>query len=80
MSEKIQLWYCEACNVEGVARLDPVEDVYGAIQKLSAAHDMASPDCLAGNLLRRLRIRGPECSDREWAEVTKDRKDIALPR
>lgn len=82
MSEKIQLWYCETCQIEGAVRLDPVQDVYGAIQRLLVAHDVASPACHEGSeqkVLRSMRIRGPECTDLEWAELTKDRKDIALP-
>jgi hypothetical protein len=78
MRENIQLWYCETCRIEGAVRLDPVQDVYGAVQKLSQAHDVAAPRC--NGTLANLRIRGPRCTDAEWAETTKDRKDIALPR
>ena len=78
MSEKIQLWFCETCKIEGVVRLDPVQDVYGAVQKLQKAHDAAAPRC--NGSLGAMRIRAPQCTDAEWAEVTKDRKDIALPR
>ena len=80
MSEKIQLWYCEACQIEGAVRLDPVQDVYGAISKLGEAHSAVSPNCAAHYRLEMVRIRAPQCTDAEWAEVTKDRKDIALPR
>lgn len=78
MSEKIQLWYCETCQIEGAVRLDPVQDVYGAVQKLNQAHDLAAPRC--NGTLAKVRIRAPHCTDAEWAEVTKNRKDIALPR
>jgi len=78
VSEKIQLWFCETCKIEGAVRFDPVEDVYGAVQKLQQAHDAAAPRC--NGTLAKVRIRGPQCTDAEWAEVTKDRKDIALPR
>lgn len=78
MSEKIQLWYCETCQIEGAVRLDPAQDVYGAIKKLQQAHDAAAPRC--NGTLGKMRIRAPQCTDREWAEATKDRKDIALPR
>jgi hypothetical protein len=77
MSEKLQLWYCELCKIEGAVRLDPAQDVWGAVQKLRDAHDAAAPEC-PGNF-RRIRIRAPQCTDAEWAELTKDRKDIALP-
>jgi len=82
VSEKIQLWFCEACQIEGAVRLDPAQDVYGALQKLLDAHTAASPRCWdkTQSVFKRMRVRGPECSDAEWAEVTKDRRDIALPR
>jgi hypothetical protein len=78
VSGTIQPWFCEACKIEGDVRLDPAQDVYGAVYKLQDAHKNVSPRCLAG--VGKVRIRAPHCTDAEWAAVTKDRKDIALPR
>jgi hypothetical protein len=80
MTLQLQLWFCEACAVEGAIEFKLHADLYSMMNQLSDAHRGARPACAAQNRLNRMRVRAPHCTDAEWAEVTKNRKDIALPR
>lgn len=76
---KNELWFCEACEVEGCIEIQDHADLLDVMDALAAAHRGVRSACHAQNRLHRMRVRSPHCTKAEWAQATKTRKDIALP-
>ncbi len=47
-------WFCSACKAHGPATFGKDETVAGAVAKIRAAHQKASPDCKGGTSYIRL--------------------------
>lgn len=67
-----QEWFCEICCIGGSCTIPKGADVYTGINRLSASHLKKSPICGKVDNLRRVRVRAPGCSGKEWKKVRAD--------
>jgi len=67
-----QEWFCEMCCVGGSCTIPKEAGVYDAINRVSAAHMKKSVICGNLNNLKRVRVRAPGCSGKEWKKVRDD--------
>lgn len=48
------VWVCDNCHTHGDANFAPQETIKGAVEKIRAAHTLASPECIGGTTYIRL--------------------------
>lgn len=65
-----QIWYCEGCRTEWATGLTAHALLFDAISAIGRDHAEISDACHAANGVKRVRIRAPQCSDKEWGAVT----------
>ena len=66
-----QEWFCERCLASGAVEVPDGADVMAGVFLVGLDHLAASPKCpcdMADCLC--IRVRGANCSDEEWQELT----------
>lgn len=74
-----QEWYCENCGTLGFVRMAKHIDAMAGLDKVRQSHASWSSQCKDSS---RVRVRGPECSQTSWNQVTRRqehrRRDAAI--
>lgn len=67
-----QEWYCENCRTVGVVKMPKHLDAMSGVSRVRDAHSKVRPECCDSS---KIRVRGPECTQREWDLVSQKREN-----
>ena len=64
-----QPWFCEACCAYGAVTIARHEQAWGGVQAVTDDHRDKSVICAGINGAKKVRVKLPECSSKEWQAI-----------